>query len=145
MRALDHALRELDLPALPAHIREPLLEQQFLAARKVTATARPDRCEQLILRDGRPVGRLVSARETHRLTLVRIELLPAEQGRGAGTEILGRLIADADADGLPLRTLVHRTNPRARALYRRLGFEETGGDEVQIKLERLPAGESGTS
>jgi len=76
------------------------------------------------------------------LHLVDIALLPAFQSKGIGGRVLAGLIEEAAARGLPMDLHVEAENP-ARRLYRRLGFEERGGDGVYLFMVR-PAG-SGAS
>ena len=56
------------------------------------------------------------------LELDDLYLYPAFQGRGIGTEVLEKSIAEADA---PIFLYVFRANTRAIRLYERLGFRVT--------------------
>ena len=65
---------------------------------------------------------------------VTLGVLPAHRGRGTGTALLERLLADARVAGLPALSLsVEPDNPAAR-LYRRLGFAEAGGTDGALTL-----------
>ncbi|MCB9684964.1 MAG: GNAT family N-acetyltransferase [Alphaproteobacteria bacterium] len=57
----------------------------------------------------------------------------AARGRGLGTRVMTRVIAEAEDRGVPLWLSVYRTN-RARALYRRLGFGERERDEIRVLM-----------
>ena len=59
----------------------------------------------------------------------------AHQGRGLGRAVLDALVAHVRAQPVPGAVVltVHDDNDRARALYRRYGFEETG-DELDGEL-----------
>lgn len=74
------------------------------------------------------------------LWLVDIALLPEARGQGFGEALLVPLQAEARNRALPLRLSVARDNPRAAALYRRLGFKECGGDAVYAKMIWTAAG-----
>jgi ribosomal protein S18 acetylase RimI-like enzyme len=59
--------------------------------------------------------------------LQKLYLSPWATGRGVGTRLLGAVLRRAQAQGAPLVWLgVLDVNPRARALYARLGFVATG-------------------
>lgn len=71
--------------------------------------------------DGGDAGVLDVEERDDEIFLKLIELLPASQGRGIGTSIIRSL----QARGKPVTLRVLTTNPRAAALYRRLGFRVT--------------------
>ena len=82
-----------------------------------------------------PAGYLdVVDRDDHVL-LANVVLLPGFHGRGLGTRLLRRVLAHADARGVPVRLTVLRPNP-ARRLYERLGFVRTKEDEQRVWMER---------
>jgi GNAT superfamily N-acetyltransferase len=59
------------------------------------------------------------------------------QRRGIGTEVVKRLIAEANSLNLAVRLNVVRINP-ARRLYERLGFQVTGEDDRKFYMKRDP-------
>lgn len=83
-----------------------------------------------IVESGREaVGRLYVRCQPPLWRLVEISLLPAAQGRGAGSALLDwlqRCARNGGASGIDLHVLV--TNPRAAALYARHGFVPVAGD-----------------
>jgi ribosomal protein S18 acetylase RimI-like enzyme len=96
---------------------------------------------QVVTVDGADAGLLVVERRPDEIYLGRIELDPPYQGRGVGGRLLGRLLVDAAAAGLPLTLDVLVVNSRARALYQRLGFRELGrhGDNgVKVRMGAGP-------
>jgi GNAT superfamily N-acetyltransferase len=76
--------------------------------------------------DGEAVGRLRVERAPGVIELAGIQLLPRCQSRGLGTRIIRGLIDEAQAAGARLELLAEDDNPRARALYERLGFVSSG-------------------
>ncbi|MEO7496274.1 MAG: GNAT family N-acetyltransferase [Massilia sp.] len=72
---------------------------------------------------GQCAGRIVVNESAADLRLVDIAVLPALRGQGVGSQILGALQRYCRERGLSLTLSVHHTNPDARRLYRRLGFE----------------------
>jgi ribosomal protein S18 acetylase RimI-like enzyme len=90
---------------------------------------------EVVLVDGEPAGRLYVARWPEELRIIDVALLPEFRGRGIGSALIGRLSAEAEAQGLPLRIHVERDNP-ARGLYERLGFRMVADRGVYLFLER---------
>ena len=72
--------------------------------------------------------------------LENIEIAPRYQGRGIGTKLIRRIISDAENMRIPVRLQVLKVNPRARALYQRMGFVQIGQTENHFQMERLPTG-----
>jgi ribosomal protein S18 acetylase RimI-like enzyme len=70
----------------------------------------------------------------------RVYLLPAGQSRGVGTRIITDLLAEATRANLPMTLSVEKDNPRAHALYRRLGFAETGETNTEFTMRRSAPG-----
>ncbi len=73
--------------------------------------------------DMAPVGRFYLDRSIREWRLVDILLAPAARGRGIGSALIRwaqALAANAGADGIALHVAIN--NPRAQALYMRLGF-----------------------
>ena len=54
-----------------------------------------------------------------------IEILPEYQNRGVGSAVIRDVLAQAQAEGLPVGLQVLKVNP-ARRLYERLGFNVVG-------------------
>jgi ribosomal protein S18 acetylase RimI-like enzyme len=85
--------------------------------------------------EGERAGRLRVVRAPDHLELAGIQLLPAHQGHGIGTHLVEQLLVEAREAGLPARISVEKDNPRARALYERLGFVVVGQTDGDVKLE----------
>ncbi len=81
---------------------------------------------------------LVGFFETHEdaeaVVLSKIELDPAFQRRGIGTSVIAGVLAEGRARGKPVRLQVFKINERARSLYRRLGFVETGETPRHVQM-----------
>lgn len=88
---------------------------------------------------GEDVGYLCLEREHGAVTIVDVAVVPGARGRGIGAAALGRVLADADRDGLETRLTVAADSPAVR-LYRRLGFAEWDRDELNVRMARPPAG-----
>jgi GNAT superfamily N-acetyltransferase len=76
---------------------------------------------RILVRDRADIGWIQFAKRSEAGELVQFFVEERLRGQGIGTEVMKRLIAEADADGLPLTLGVVKTNP-AKRLYERLGF-----------------------
>ncbi|MHC4341279.1 MAG: GNAT family N-acetyltransferase [Planctomycetota bacterium] len=83
---------------------------------------------------GRPIGCRWVSRHPDALELVRLWILPEAQGRGIGTFLVRRLLAEAARSHLAVRLRVMKVNP-AHRLYRRLGFRIAGETETHYLME----------
>lgn len=81
---------------------------------------------------------LVGFFETHDdaedVFLSKIELDPAFQRRGIGTRVIADVLAEARGRGKCVHLQVFKINQRARSLYRRLGFVETGETSRHVQM-----------
>ena len=95
----------------------------------------------IIVLDGEiPVGWYVTAESADAIRLLNIVVQTRHRGQGVGSAVLSKLLAAADAAEKSLRLSVVTHNERALRLYKRLGFQCIGGDEVQRFLEYPPRG-----
>lgn len=76
---------------------------------------------RLIVADGAKVGCVTLKRIPDGLEIEHFYLEPALHNRGIGSEVLRRLLDEADALGLPVTIGVLKQSPAAR-FYRRQGF-----------------------
>jgi GNAT superfamily N-acetyltransferase len=132
--------REEELRPVPwsAAEKDAFLRQQFQAQHAYYQEHYDATRFEVILRDGRPIGRLYVARWKDEIRIVDIALLPEHRGAGIGTAILQDLLAEAAAAGKPVRIHVERLNP-ARRLYERLGFVPIEDKGVYYLMEWQPA------
>ena len=96
---------------------------------------------QIITVDGADVGMLAVEYRPTEVYLGRIEIDPAHQGRGIGGQLVASLIGEARQRGQDLVLDVLTVNPRARALYERLGLAEVsrhgeGSGKVRMRTAR---------
>lgn len=91
-----------------------------------------------ILLDGQRVGFLVVKQQPDGLLLDHLYLRPSAQGQGIGGQVLGEVLADADARGLALHVGALRESA-ANAFYARHGFQKVGESEWDVYYRRDPA------
>jgi GNAT superfamily N-acetyltransferase len=132
---------ELGLTGWSEAEKAAFIEMQFAAQDRSYREAYPHGRFLVVLRDGKPAGRLYFVRLVDEVRLVDITLLPAHRGIGIGTSLIAAVQAEADAVGLPTRLHVELRNP-AKRLYERLGFRTVEQRGVHELMER-PAGGSG--
>lgn len=136
LRGLFGAVRALELGMgglAPATVCS-LLDLQFAAQQQAYRRSYPDARFEVIEVDGVAAGRMVVAQHAGRLLLVDIALLPEWRGRGIGGALLRALQQQAAAARQALQLNVALNNP-AEALYRRLGFKETGVSGMHRAME----------
>jgi len=88
----------------------------------------------VILRDGRPVGRLYVARLDEEIRIVDITVLPGERNAGIGSQLLSDLMADASNTAKALRVYVESFNPSIKP-FERLGFIRKEEQGIYILME----------
>jgi GNAT superfamily N-acetyltransferase len=97
-----------------------------------------DRLWSAVDEDGRTVGWLwVKPLEATVAFLEQITVAESMRRQGCGRAILAALEDLLVRDGIgELRLSVFRANEPARALYARIGYEQTGGDERRFFLRK---------
>jgi ribosomal protein S18 acetylase RimI-like enzyme len=97
---------------------------------------------QVITADGVDVGMIDVEHRPTEVYLGRIEIHPRHQGRGIGTGLITALLDEARRNGQDLALDVLVVNPRAQALYQRLGLTEVarhGDGNIRIRMRSGPA------
>ena len=90
---------------------------------------------------GQDVGVLVVDERSGEVFLALLELLPAWQGHGLGTDIIRWLLREAAGSGRRLSLHVLRANHRAAALYAREGLRVVGSDDFKLLMRSDGRGE----
>jgi len=119
--------------------REMFLRLQFAAQQEHYQSHYPEADHQLILRDGRMIGRIYVARLTHEIRILDIALLPEHRNSGIGTSMINAFQSEASKAGKPVRIYVESFNPSLR-LFERLGFSSVQDIGTHLLMEwRGPA------
>jgi ribosomal protein S18 acetylase RimI-like enzyme len=118
--------------------REQFVRMQFTARERHYGVMYPERADRVILRDGRPIGRMIVARHPREIVLVDIALLPDEQGHGEGTTLVWGLLREARESGRLLRLHVLSSNAAAIRFYGRLDFRTIDDDGSYLLMEWQP-------
>jgi GNAT superfamily N-acetyltransferase len=116
--------------------REKFLDLQFQAQRQQWRSDFPDSAHEVILLDGRPVGRAWVAWEPGECVFVDMTLLPAHRRGGVGSQVMESVIAEADRRGVPVRLTIERTNVPSLTFVDTFGFDVVAEDPVYVVLMR---------
>ena len=81
-------------------------------------------------------GTMYVTQEPDCVQVHQLYILPEHQGQGVGRACMAAVMDWASQLGLPVRLRVLKVNPRAAALYERLGFHVTGETETHLLMER---------
>jgi ribosomal protein S18 acetylase RimI-like enzyme len=127
-------LEELAASGFPPAMKATFLDLQFRAQQTGYRGSFPGAEFQVIICEGRPVGRLVVHRAATEWLLVDLALLTGYRDRGIGTSLIRELAAAATAAGQPLRLTVLQ-GQRAGRLYQRLGFIKIGQSGLHDLME----------
>ena len=125
-------LLELRRQTMSEHLRASGIEPSE-SERRARVLASFD-CAEIILLAGAPVGLLKVVRGPDNWDLVQIQIVPEKQGRGFGSTILEKLLADAEQAHVTVSLSVLKVNP-ARQLYERLGFRIVAQNDHAYDME----------
>ena len=128
-RMIDIGMAALD-PAQQAAI----LEMQFNGQRQQYEMDFPEADHDIILLEGRPIGRVMVQRTAEQNLGVDIALLQAHRNSGIGGMLINDLLDEARNAGRPFRIHVERLNPAVR-LYERLNFRTIGETLTHFLME----------
>ncbi len=115
--------------------QEAFVAQQFDAQQRFYRAQFPQARFDIVSVDGTDIGRCYVDRNLQRMCLIDIVLLPEWRGMGFAAQLMGNLIAEADAHQLPIELHVEKANP-ILGWYTRLGFVATGDIGVYLSLRR---------
>jgi GNAT superfamily N-acetyltransferase len=130
-------LEEMAITDWPPDRQDAFLRQQFQAQQAHYSRHFPNSEHNIILLDGRPIGRFFVSRNSSAIHLVDISLLPKHRAAGIGTGLIKELLDEGRKAGIPVRLHVFRMN-RAQHLYTRLGFKRIGDTPTHIEMEAAP-------
>jgi len=124
----------LALVADPRYIGALVAMQQQMQVAGYRASY-PDARYQVLERDGKPAGRLVTAVVEGVVRVVDIAVIPWARGRGVAGETLRRVQREAAREGRDVTLAVRADNAGARRLYAALGFVASDADADAATLQ----------
>jgi GNAT superfamily N-acetyltransferase len=113
--------QELALVPWTAEQKHEFVRMQWEAQKSHYAAEHPNASHVVICSDGGAVGRLYLDRAAEQFHILDISLLPEHRNQGAGSFLLGQIMAEAKNAGKPVTIFVETFNPSLR-LFERLGF-----------------------
>ena len=93
--------------------------------------------DEIILRAGKPAGRLIVEHREHEIRCIDLALVPEHRNCGVGSSLIRQLQEEATRGRKPLRLQVIRFN-RAVNLLERLGFVRTSETGTHFQMEWTP-------
>ncbi|HKU77964.1 MAG TPA: GNAT family N-acetyltransferase [Pyrinomonadaceae bacterium] len=117
--------------------RQVFVRSQFAAQQDHYAQKYPTANHDIIVLDGRPVGRLYVARLDQEIRIIDITVLPAERNAGTGSYLIRQLLDEASRAGKVTRIYVEEFNPSLR-LFERLGFSPSEQQGIHLLMQCNP-------
>jgi ribosomal protein S18 acetylase RimI-like enzyme len=118
--------------------KQAFIAMQFQMQTRSYAMQFPDAETSVITVEGEDAGRMVVNRTANAISLTDIAVLPEFRGKGIATTVIERLQEEAARTHRDVELSVERMNVRAFQLYRNLGFEVTGEDQVYLTMKWSP-------
>jgi GNAT superfamily N-acetyltransferase len=128
---------ELALVPWTSEQRHAFIQHQFAAQQDHYTKNYPAASHDVIVSDGRPVGRLYVARLDHEIRIVDITVLPGERNAGIGSYLIKQLLSEAERTGRAVRIYVEEFNPSLH-LFERLGFSPSEQQGIHLLLQWNP-------
>ena len=116
--------------------QDAFVMMQFTAQQEHYKKLQPDANHDIVMLNGRPVGRLYVARTNEGIEIMDITLLPQDRNSGVGSRLIKSLMDEA-SPSRPLRIYVETFNPSLR-LFERLGFKAVDEQGFHLLMEWVP-------
>ena len=129
---------ELALTPWTEEQRHAFILHQFTAQQEHYAKTYPRASHDIIISNGRPVGRLYVGRLDHEIRIIDITLLPAERNGGIGSYLVQQLVDEANRTGKLIRIWVEDFNPSLH-LFERFGFSPSEQQGIHVLMAKTPA------
>ena len=128
--------REQELAQVPwtAEQKQQFVRMQYEAQKNHYAAQHPQASHDIICVQGIAAGRLYLDRSGEKFHVLDITLLPEHRNRGAGSFLLGQIMAEAREAGKPVSIYVETFNPSLR-LFQRLGFTPIQQEGFHLLLQ----------
>ena len=125
---------ELALTPWNEEQRHAFIQHQFTAQQAHYTHTYPTATHEIIVVNGRQVGRLYVARLEREIRIIDITLLPAERNAGAGSYLIEQLLGEAERTKRSVRIWVEEFNPSLQ-LFERFGFSRSEQQGIHLLME----------
>jgi ribosomal protein S18 acetylase RimI-like enzyme len=125
---------ELALTPWTAGQRLAFVQMQFTAQQAHYQHYYPEAVHEIILADGKPIGRSYIDRRDTEIRILDLTLLPEFRGAGIGTHLFRALIAEAATASKTVSIYVETFNPSLH-FFERLGFAKKEEDGIYCLME----------
>ena len=110
------------------------LRIQFEARQSAYRLQYPDSEDYVVLRDNEPAGRLITDRSNDPIVIVDIAIAAEFRRQGLASHLIRNLQAEASVDDRDILLRVDKQNAAAFELYRTMGFEVTGENQIMYSM-----------
>jgi GNAT superfamily N-acetyltransferase len=117
--------------------RDQFIRSQFNAQQHHYAEKYPTGTHDVILSDGKQVGRIYVAQLDQEIRIIDITLIPTERNRGIGSYLIKQLLEEAKRKNKITRIYVEEFNP-SLSLFKRFGFNMSEQHGFHLLLEWIP-------
>ena len=124
---------ELALTPWTDEQRHAFILHQFTAQQAHYSHNYPGANHDIVLSDGRQVGRLYVARLEREIRIIDLTLLPNERNAGIGSYLIRQLLVEAGRTKQSVRIWVEDFNPSLR-LFERLGFSRSEQQGIHLLM-----------
>ena len=114
--------------------RHAFILHQFTAQQDHYASHYPGASHDVIVVDGRQVGRIYVARLEREIRIIDLTLLPHERNTGIGSYLIRQLLVEAGRTKQSVRIWVEEFNPSLR-LFERLGFSRSEQQGIHLLMQ----------
>lgn len=128
---------EMALWGAPPDQQAAFLRMQFEAQRAHYERHFALAVNEIVMIEGKPVGRILVDRSQDEFRLVDIALLPDHRGFAIGTILVRELLDESAKAGRPVRVRAFKPS-RAVGFYERLGFRRIADEGAYWALEAAP-------
>ena len=125
---------ELALAPWTDEQRGAFIHHQFTAQQEHYAQHYPSANHDIIVANGRQVGRLYVARLDKEIRIIDITLLPGERNAGIGSYLIRELLSEAERTKRSVRIWVEEFNPSLH-LFERFGFSRSEQQGIHVLME----------
>lgn len=117
--------------------RDQFIRSQFNAQQSHYAQKYPTGTHDVILSDGKRVGRIYVARLDQEIRIIDITLIPTERNGGIGSYLIKQLLEEAKRNNKITRIYVEEFNP-SLSLFKRFGFNMSEQHGFHLLMEWIP-------